>query len=312
VFRRLLLAGEHDTVARAVALLGDGVVRDLARDPEVRPALLDAGARTAEILRSPMTDEDRDELLRVIHAELVADRVAHRAEDVRPELEPLLGWSPEAFARFVDDLDDARLAQVALRHAPPHLMEAYLRGLDDAERARRVEAITAAPPGEPEELEALAAAIEQRAVAAEVGGWEAEHLVDLLDALPADAQDTLLVRLEAARPDFLRRNAGRLPVESALLRLPEAALAAAWSAVPVEAWVEYLRGAPPEIARRALDACPPRLRASVDEELSLRVATDAEAGRAARKRVVRAALAAAGALGAPGGSAGPGARRPSA
>lgn len=293
VFRRLLLSGEHDAVARAVALLGDGVVRDLAHDPEVRVALGDAGRRTAEILRGPMTDEERDELLRLIQAELVADRVAHRAEDVRPELEPLLGWSPETFVRFVEDLEDRRLAQVVLRHAPSHLMEAYLRGLEDTDRAELVRDLLESPPGTPEEIDALADRVEARSVAAEVGGWESDHVVDLLDALPADAQDRLVARLELARPDFVRRNAGRLPLESALLRVPDAALAAAWAKVPLDAWISYLRVAPGAVRARALEACPPRLEPAVKEELSLRVGVDADTARAVRKQIVRAALAAA-------------------
>jgi hypothetical protein len=48
IFRRLLMAGEHDTVARSVALLGDFVVQDLAHDPMLRRALGAAGQRTAE------------------------------------------------------------------------------------------------------------------------------------------------------------------------------------------------------------------------------------------------------------------------
>ena len=39
--------------------------------------------------------EFSEELLRSIQAELIADRVAHRAADVRKEFETLLGWGPE-------------------------------------------------------------------------------------------------------------------------------------------------------------------------------------------------------------------------
>lgn len=310
VFRKLLLAGEHEVVARAVALVGDGVVRDLAHDPEAKPALAAAGARTAEVLRGPMTDDERDEVLRRVQAEMVADRVAHRADDVRPELEALLGWSPEAFVGFVAGLDDHRLTHVLLRHAPAHLVEAFLFGLDTELRTDLVREVVEAPPAHPDEVAALAARIHSGADSAEVGGWEAEHLVDLLDALPPPAQDELLDRLERDRPDFVRRNASRLPVESALLRVPPAALEEAWAVVPLTSWVAYLRSAPADIRARLLEFCPPRARPSVEDELSLRVTADLVDARMARKEVVRSALAAAsrapvaGALGPGGMSAG--------
>ena len=290
VFRKLLLAGEHETVARAVALLGDGVVRDLARDPDTRVALLASGERTAEVLREPMTDEDRDLLLRVIQAEMMADRVAHRGEDVRPELEPLLGWSPETFVRFVEDLGSPDLVRAALRNAPPNLSDAYLRGLDDRARAALVLDLMQSPPSRAEDIEALAERITLDQASAEVGGWEADHLVDLVDALPSEAQDELIEELARSKPELLRRNLGRLPVETALTTLPEPAIEAAWAKVPLEGWLAYLRGAPAPIADRCLALCPARLRAAVTEELSLRVPVDRDAAREARRRIVRAAL----------------------
>lgn len=292
VFRKLLLAGEHAIVARAVALFGDRVVRDLAHDPSVKPALVETGTRAAAALEEPMTDADRDALLRRLEAELIADRVAFGGEDLRPELEPLLGFGPEAFARFVGGLDDPDLARAALRHGPTHLVDAYLRGLDESDQRAVVGDLVEAAPATPETLARLGAAIEDRTEASEVGGWEADHWVDLVDGLPGPMQDELLERLARVRPDFMRRNAGRLPVESALLHVPEAALASAWSAVPLDVWLRYLRTAPAAIRSRLLTACPPRLLPGVEDELSLRVGVDPEAARSARRQVIGAALAA--------------------
>lgn len=291
IFRRLLVRGDHDTVARSVALLGDFVVRDLSHDPDLRRALATAGARTSEILRSPITDEEREELLRIVQAELVADRVANRAEDVRAEFERLLGWGPEAFAALLSRLDD-RLVVVMLRHAPGHLTESYLRGLSPDHRAALVRRLLEEPAAEPSEIEILADAIDKQAQAALVGGYEADHIVDLLDSLPAPEQETVVTNLETTRPDFVRRNLGQLPVESALLRVPDEALAAAWAKVPFEDWLAYLRVAPPDIRARAMHVCPSRLRESLTEELSLRVAGDPVAGTKARRKIVEAALAA--------------------
>lgn len=291
IFRRLLVQGDHDTVARSVALLGDFVVQDLSHDPDIRRALGAAGARTSEILRSPITDEEREDLLRTVQAELVADRVANRAEDVRDEFERLLGWGPETFAALLSRLDD-RLEVVMLRHAPGHLTESYLRGLSPSTRAAVVRKLLEEPSAEPSEIEVLAAAIETQEQAALVGGYEADHIVDLLDSLPADEQETVVSELESTRPEFVRRNLGQLPVESALLRVPDEALAAAWAKVPFEDWLAYLRVAPAQIRERAMNVCPARIRDALSEELTLRVAGDPVAGTRARRKIIQAALGA--------------------
>ncbi len=289
VFRRLLMAGDYDSVARSVALLGDFVVQDLSHDPQVRRALGAAGQRTAEILRSPITEEEKEELLRIVHAELVADRVAHRSDDVRDELEALLSWGPEAFAAMMARLDP-RLGVVLLRHAPAHLTESYLKGLSPKVRAVRVREMLEAPAAEPEEIDVLGEVLDSQAQAALVGGYEADHIVDLLDSLPADEQDALVTNLESTKPEYVRRNLGQLPVESSLLRVPEYALGAAWVTVPVEDWIAYLRVAPEAIRSRTLAACPARLRDGVESELSLRVAADPDRAARARRRIIQAAL----------------------
>jgi hypothetical protein len=186
-----------------------------------------------------------------------------------------------------------RLRLVLLRHAPVHLTESYLRGMSPNDRAKLVRQVLEAPAAEPEEIEALADAIESQAQAALVGGYEADHIVDLLDSLPADEQDALVSDLETTRPDYVRRNLGQLPVESSLLRVPDQALGAAWVMVPVEDWIAYLRVAPEAIRIRAIETCPARLRDGVESELSLRVAADPDRATRARRRIIQSALQAA-------------------
>ena len=103
----------------------------------------------------------------------------------------------------------------------------------------------------------------------------------------------MVAALENARPDFVRRNLGQLPVESALLRVPAYALGAAWANVSLEEWIAYLRAAPSTIRDRAVAACPARLREALTEELALRVAVDPGLATSARRKIVRAALHAA-------------------
>lgn len=293
VFRDLIVRGEYDTVAHAVALLGDFVLADLPHDPAVRSALGPLGRRTAELLREPVEDEARTEVLRRVQAELIADRVAHPVEALRPELGALLGLGPEAFAALATRLPP-RLRLVLLRHAPAHLVEAFLRGLTGKEHADVARSLLVAPAAEPSELAELAGAIERERPAALLSGDEADRVVDLLDTLPAAEQEQLLVTLEGARPDFVRRNLGQLPIESALLRVPDAALSRAMIEVPLDDWAAYLRIAPEMIRGRVLHACPARLKEPLQEELGLRVAADPARGAEARRRIIRAALAAQG------------------
>lgn len=291
IFRRLLVRGDHDMVARAVALLGDFVVKDLSHDASVKSELAAAGSRTADILRNAITDEESDDMLRAIQAELIADRVAHRAEDVRKEFEVMLGWGPETFASIMMRVDE-RLGVLLLRHSPPHLGESYLAGLAPNVRAEKVRRLLAAPSAEPDELEVLGETIQANEDAAIIGGYEGDHIVNLLDSLPAGEQESVVSDLESTRPDFVRRNLGQLPVESALLRVPEHALAASWATVPFDEWITYLRVAPDAIKIRAISVCPQRLRDGLIEELALRVATDPDRATEARRRIVRAALTA--------------------
>ena len=290
VFRRLLLAEDYDTVARAVALLGDFVVQDLSHDPDLKRPLIAAGARTAATLRTPLTDDARDELLRTIHAEFVADRVAYRSLDVIPEFEGILGWRPEAFASALNNFDD-RAQLLLLRHAPAHLTQHYLKGLTPQARTARVQAVLEAPPASPEEVAGLADELDAQSQAALLGGYEADHVADVLDALPTADQEMAMTSLALTRPDFVRRSG--LLLESTLLSVPANALASAWGEVPVDTWIAYLRTAPEPIRTRALEACPARLRSTVEDELSLRVAPNPAAATAARRDIVQAALDAA-------------------
>jgi hypothetical protein len=287
--KKLLLAEQYELLASAVGLFGAGILRDLDADPALRPSFESLGRRAAERLKLPLEDESIAETLQQLFAELLADQAAHPSEALRPELEDLLGFSPDSFAALASRLDE-RQRLVLLRHAPAHLTESYLSGLSPHGRAERVQALLAEAPAEPSELRALGQAIISSAEAARLEGAEADRIVQLIDAVPAAEQDALLRVLEASRPDFVRRHLGQLPIESALLRVPELALQLAWATVPIEDWVAYLRIAPEAIKTRATAACPTRLREGLLEELKLRVVADPSRGIEARRRIIRAAL----------------------
>jgi hypothetical protein len=291
VFRTLVLSEEHDVVAHAAAIFGEVVLADLAHDPEVRSTLSSLGRRAAEILREPIDEETRASVLRRIRAELVADRLAHPREEVRRELEVLFDLGPEAFAALATRLP-ARLRVLLLRYAPQHLVEAYLRGLAAKEQNEAARSLLGSPPADPSEIGLLVEAIESERPAALLSGEEADRIVDLLDTIPAADQEKLIETLEASRPDFVRRNLGQLPIESALLRIGDHAIARAFAEVPLDEWATYLRAAPETIRGRALHACPARFKEPLKEELGLRITADPTRAIEARRRIVRAALAA--------------------
>ncbi|MBI4814963.1 MAG: hypothetical protein HY791_01815 [Deltaproteobacteria bacterium] len=290
VFRSLIVRGEHDVVAKSVALLGEFVVRDLAHDPMARTALPSLGEKTLDVLRAPLDADERDELLRRIRAELEADRLAHLGEPRDPELDELFGYSPEVFVALAARLD-TRLRSILLRHAPEHLVEVYLSSLGEAQRRELLRELFLGAPTQPKEVRRLAEALREHGESARMEGEETTRIIGLLDVLPRAEQDAFAAEITSRRPALL--TAG-LPIESQLLRAPPAALEETWSRVPVERWVVYLRTATDEIRERLLASCPTRVRPVVDEELSLAVAVDPERAAEARREIIRAVMEAEG------------------
>jgi len=289
IFDRLLRAGDDELVARAVARFGPELLADLAADPAHSMSLTRAGRRAAELLRAaPGPTEDAD-ALRALEAEVVADRIAHPVESVPAVLEPLLALGPEGFASLADRMG-GRGRLILLKHGPAELATAYLAGAAPELRTALARDIALAPPAETAELEELARAMAEATPSATLAGSESARLADLLDALPAADQDVLVAALTKARPELVRRAGGRLPIEAALLQVPDSALTRAFDAVPLAMWATYLRGAPDAIRARALAACPARLSEALTEELGLRVAPPPAAVAAARRAIVRAAL----------------------
>jgi hypothetical protein len=117
---------------------------------------------------------------------------------------------------------------------------------------------------------ALAAADELRARLADVHAGPAEAdraLADLLDSLSREEQDALLERL---RRDGDGRVVPGLLTESALAWAPLDLVAAATLSVAPAKLVAYLAGADDGVRAHVLKGCPARLRAEVEEELSMR------------------------------------------
>lgn len=307
VFARLLAAGEDEVVAHAVARFGPGYLADVAADPAHTAALARAARRAAAVLQGETSLEAQHAALRVLDAELVADRVAYPVEPVPAPLEPVLALGPEAHAALVDALS-GRPRVLLLKHGPADLTRAYVAGRTPAARASLTREIVVTAPATAAELEALGQAIAGHLPSAALAAGESERLAELVDLLPAAEQEALVGALGQARPDLLRASGGRLPVESALATVPEAALTRSFDAVPLSTWATYLRTAPEGLRARAVAACPRRLSEALAEELALRVTADAHTVALARRAVVRAALEAAQGLASatPGPQTGPG------
>jgi hypothetical protein len=106
----------------------------------------------------------------------------------------------------------------------------------------------------------------------------------MLDSLSREEQDALLDRL---RREGDGRALSALMTESALLNAPLDLLSGAALAIGSANLVAYLAGADEGIRAHVLKACPPRLRAEVEEELSMRSGVSREAFLAARREILR-------------------------
>ncbi|MFO0725043.1 MAG: FliG C-terminal domain-containing protein [Myxococcota bacterium] len=289
IFAELVQRGDHELVARAVALLGEGILRDLGRDPAHRAPLLEIGRKTQAILETSQSQEAQEEALAKISGLLTADRVAHPIEPLPAALEGLLGLGPNAFAALVER-QEGRARALLLKYGPAHLVTTFFDGLAPAERAKVALEIAATRPGDPSEMQELSQAVASELPGVELAELEVERLAALLERLPADEQDRMLESLGRTRPELLRRNAQDLPVESLLLSADPQAIGLAFAELPLEEWAAYLRVAPEAIKKRVVEACPERLRAGLAEELGLRVEIVHERAMEARRRVLRTVL----------------------
>ena len=173
---------------------------------------------------------------------------------------------------------------MALRLAPAHLRTAGLNHIPPAQRHEIALAWARKP--EVSAGYAQAAADELRARLAEVHAGPAEAdraLGDLLDSLSREEQDALIEKL---RREGDGRAFSGLLTESALAWAPAEVLSAAALAVSPTKLVAYLCGADEGVRAHVLKGCPPRLRAEIEEELSMRKGTSQEAFLLARREIL--------------------------
>jgi hypothetical protein len=174
--------------------------------------------------------------------------------------------------------------EVALRLAPVHLRVAALKELT-AQQRQEIAVAWARKP-EVSAGYALAAADELRARLADLHAGPAEAdraLSDLLDSLGREEQDALVEKL---RREGDGRISPALVTESSLASAPVEVLSAAALAVPPGRLVAYLSGADAPLRAHLLAACPARLRAELEEELSMRAGVPPEEFFAARRELL--------------------------
>jgi flagellar FliG-like protein len=278
VIREALGKGEHALVARWVRELGEFLLEDLRGDGALAPALKSLASEVAK----PLDPALRATTLQELEGRTLAARLSRAGEaDAFAFLE---GVRPEAFLAAWRGLSPGA-QEVALRLAPAHLRTAALRELPAGQRQEI--ALTWARKPEVSAGYALAAADELRARLADLhaGPSAADRaLADMLDSLSREDQDALLEKLR-------REGDGRaipgLMTESALASAPLDLLSAAALAIGPSNLVAYLAGADETVRTHVLKACPQRLRAEVEEELSMRSGVSREAFLGARRDILR-------------------------
>ena len=106
----------------------------------------------------------------------------------------------------------------------------------------------------------------------------------MLDTLSREEQDALLEKL---RREGDGRAIPALMTESALVSAPLDLVSAAALAIGPSNLVAYLAGADETARTHVLKACPQRLRAEAEEELSMRSGVSREAFLGARRDILR-------------------------
>src|SRR5437762_2841209 len=256
VIREALGKGEHALVARWVRELGEFLLEDLRGDGALAPALKALASEVAK----PLDPALRATTLQALEGRTLATRLSRAGEaDAFAFLE---GVRPEAFLAAWRGLSPGA-QEVALRLAPAHLRAAALRELPAAQRQEI--ALTWARKPEVSAGYALAAADELRARIADLhaGPSAADRaLADMLDSLSREEQDALLEKL---RREGDSRALPGLMTESSLASAPLDLLSTAALAIGPANLVAYLAGADETVRTHVLKACPPRLRAEVEE-----------------------------------------------
>jgi hypothetical protein len=278
VVREALGKGEHALVARWVRELGDFLLEDLRGDGALAPALK---ALSTEVAK-PIDPALRVTALQELEGRTLAARLSRAGEaDAFAFLE---GVRPDVFLAAWRGLS-AGAQEVALRLAPAHLRSVALRELPAGQRQEIALAWARKP--DVSAGYALAAADELRARIADLHaapGAADRALADMLDALSREEQDALVEKLR-------REGDGRalpgLLTESALASAPLELLSATTLSVDPANLVAYLVGADETIRAHVLRACPPRLRAEVEEELSMRSGVSRDAFLTARREILR-------------------------
>lgn len=291
MFREMLLSGADDKLAACVRLLGPGIAEGLKEDPECRQAL----RRVSAALRQETTalpEEEARRLLRELDGNLVAAKLETGHGPVEEAFAFLDQLSPAQFRRLVES-SSPKAQGAALRFAPSFLREAALEGLAPGRRrALFVATAEARTPGAPE-LADLADELRLASARLGPGGDVAglELLGDLLDSQGETEQEALLDSL-AARPAVRQALLARLCSEATLAEVGDDVLAAVAGNVELVAFVDFLRGAGPDLKERFLAASPRQIATALREELSLAVTVPPSKFAAARRLVMRAARAA--------------------
>jgi len=277
VLREALGKGDYALVARWVRELGEFLLEDLRGDTALAVGLKSLASEVAKPVDSSM----RSACLQELEGRTLAARLARSGDaDVFAFLEGVL---PEAFVAAWRGLSPGA-QETALRLAPARLRSAALRELSPAQRQEIALAWARKP--EVSAGYALAAADELRARLADLHAGPAEAdraLADLLDSLPREDQDALIEKL---RREGDGRAFSGLLTESALAVAPLEVLSAAALAVPPAQLVTYLGGADESVRTQVLKGCPSRLRAEMEEELSMRSGVSREAFLLARREIL--------------------------
>jgi hypothetical protein len=277
VLREALAKGDAALVARWVRELGDGLLDDLRGDEALSPALKAIAAEVAK----PLDGATRATALQELEGRTLAARLSRAGEaDAFAFLEGVRG---DAFVAAWRGLSPGA-QEVALRLAPARLRTAALKELPPQQRQEIALAWARKPEVSAGYAQATADELRGRLADLHAGPAESDRaLSDLLDSLSREEQDALMEKL---RREGDGRAFSGLVTESSLAWAPVELLSTAALGVGPARLVAFLAGADEGVRAHVLKGCPPRLRAEIEEELSMRTGVPREDFLVARRELL--------------------------
>lgn len=269
------LADDESAVAKLVRIMGASILEDVKKERRWQGAV----ARIAQqVARSPglphTADDGTDEASAIGHAlraRLTAAQLTAGTDAMAREWEFLEGVSLTIFKRLLGRCDPKEVGFVLAR-SPTALRIAYLEGTSNDERHELMIGVGTATLNRGEAMDLaqrLRRVLHDSVEAAGQNGAEASLVVHMVESLPAQEQQAVLLELNRRQPQVAEGVLSRLVLDATCLHLPPEILLDALHRLPTEALVPYLSGIDDKLREHLLSIVTGNRRSTLEGELTL-------------------------------------------